>query len=47
MKRKSYESPVAETFDLEQPLSFLSYFSGVGTVDQWEEGDELEYEELE
>lgn len=47
IQKKIYERPSAQPFYVEQTLSYLSYFSGVGLVDEWETGDELEFDEIE
>ncbi len=40
--KKNYESPSLELIKLNRNLSLLEYFSGVGDVEQFEDGGELE-----
>lgn len=45
--RKKYLSPDAKLFCVEQKLSYLSYFSGDGSIDQWDMAeDELKFERV-
>ncbi len=45
-RKHNYIKPTVEMFYVEQKLSYLSYFSGTGSVDGWETGEELDYDEI-
>ncbi len=46
-QKKDYVRPSVELFSVEQKLSYLAYFSGVGSIDQWEmEEEELKFERV-